>query len=139
MASWSVQSNFEAAPTVDLTGLRILVVEDTWHVGEALADMLRLLRAEVSGPVATVAEAEQLISDRVPDLAIVDFTLRGREEADGLVTRLNNLGVHVIVISGREVLPASVTAVAAILKKPFTDSQLVDSLRSSIVRKSSRQ
>ena len=38
---------------VDLTGVRILVVEDSWHIGIALESLLRALGADVAGPVAT--------------------------------------------------------------------------------------
>src|SRR5262249_50389018 len=43
-----------------LKGLRILLVEGAWHVGEALKEVLVSLGAEVAGPAATVAEAEWL-------------------------------------------------------------------------------
>jgi DNA-binding response OmpR family regulator len=62
----------------DLSGQHILVVEDSWHLGVALKSLLRSVGAEVIGPVATSAEAERLIAEQVPDVAIVDFNLRAR-------------------------------------------------------------
>jgi DNA-binding response OmpR family regulator len=58
---------------IDLSGQRILVVEDSWHLGVALKSLLRSVGAEVVGPVATSADAERLVAEQVPDVAIVDL------------------------------------------------------------------
>ena len=60
----------------DLRGLEILLVEDSWVVGEAMKGLLELLGANVVGPAATTAEAERL-PEHAPDVALVDFHLRG--------------------------------------------------------------
>src|ERR1700749_659415 len=83
-----------------LLGLRVLVVEDSWHVPRAVESLLRSYGAEVAGPVASTAEAERLIAEQIPDVAIVDINLRGGELAHGLIDRLNELGVRVIVVTG---------------------------------------
>jgi len=119
----------------ELKGLRILLVEDAWHVGEALKDALQSLGAEVAGPAATVADAERLLSERAPDVALVDVHLRGGELADGLIDRLNGQDVGVIVISSYEVLPALATKVAGLLRKPFTSPQLLATLQPVIAQK----
>jgi hypothetical protein len=74
----------------NLSGQRILVVEDSWHLGVALKSLLRSVGAEVAGPVATSAEAERLIAEQVPDAAIVDFNLRGGELAFDLIDKLSS-------------------------------------------------
>src|SRR5262249_3464990 len=122
-------------PSDQLKGLRILLVEGAWHVGEALKEVLVSLGAEVAGPAATGAEAEWLLSGGAPDLALVDIYLRDGEVADGLIDRLNGKDVRVIVISAYAVLPALAPKVAAFLRKPFTRRQLVATLRSVIARK----
>jgi DNA-binding NtrC family response regulator len=119
----------------DLNGLHILLVEDTWHVGEAIKDVLQFMGAEVAGPAATAAEAESLLSERVPDAALVDFCLRDDEFADVLIDRLNERGVHVVVTSGYEVLPSPAVKAAAFLKKPFTNTQLLATLQPLIARR----
>jgi DNA-binding NtrC family response regulator len=125
----------EALSPGDLSGLHILLVEDTWHVGEAIKDVLQFMGAEVVGPVATAAEAESLLSERVPDAALVDFCLRDDEFADVLIGRLNERGVHVVVTSGYEVLPTPAVKAAAFLKKPFTNTQLLASLQPLVARR----
>jgi DNA-binding NtrC family response regulator len=117
------------AGTADLAGIRILVVEDSWHIGTALTSLLRALEAEVLGPVATVAEAERLISEQMPDASIVDFNLRGGELANDLIDKLNELGIRVIVISGYASVPIAPGKAAAILQKPLVESQLLAALR----------
>jgi DNA-binding NtrC family response regulator len=126
------------AGSVDLTGVRVIVVEDSWHVGIALKSLLRALGADVAGPVATTAEAERLISEQTPDVAIVDFNLRGSELAHGLIDRLNDHGIRVIVISGYAVLPLAPEKAAAILQKPIIEAQLLEALRPVIAQKAAR-
>ena len=118
-----------------LKGLRVLLVEDAWHVGEALKEVLLSMGAEVDGPVATIAEAECLLSERTPDLALVDIYLRDGERADRLIDRLNDQDVSVVVISSYEVLPGVATKVAGFLRKPFTSPQLLATLKPVITQK----
>lgn len=122
------------ADSPDLSGLRILVVEDSWQIGIALKRLLKAWGAEVSGPVATSADAEHLASQDAPCAAIVDFSLRGGEHANALIDRLHEQGVYVVVTSGYAVLPAVSRHAAAFLPKPFSEAQLIGSLAHVIAR-----
>jgi len=115
----------------DLEGVRILVVEDSWHLGMNLKSLLRALGAEVMGPVATAADAERLISGLTPDVALVDFNLRGGELAHGLIDRLHDRGIRTVVISGYSDVPVAPGKVAATLQKPIGEEQLLAALRPS--------
>src|ERR1700691_1311013 len=117
------------AGSADLTGLRILVVEDSWQIAEALKSLLTALGADVAGPAASAADADRLISEQIPDVALVDFSLRDGEMADGLIDRLNDRGVRVVVMSGYTVLPLAREKAVAILKKPIIEAQLLAALR----------
>lgn len=117
------------AGSANLSGVRILVVEDSWHIGTALGSLLRAMDAEVLGPVATAAEAERLIAEQMPDASIVDFNLRGGELATGLIDKLSEAGIRVIVISGYASVPIAPGKAAAILQKPLVESQLFAALR----------
>jgi len=122
----------------DLDGLRILVVEDGWQLGESLKALLESMGATVDGPVATVADADRLMSERTPDVALVDFRLREGELAGDLILRLNERGISVVVISGYyKVLPDPTVEVAAFLDKPFSHEQLLGVL-GSLVPKAQR-
>jgi DNA-binding NtrC family response regulator len=120
----------------DLAGLRILLVEDSWHVGKAMKTLLELLGAQVAGPAASGADAERLFSEQIPDVALVDFHLRDGELATGLIDRLHDRGVPVIVITGYAVLPATPKSVAAILQKPVSMDLLLATLRPFTARTS---
>src|SRR5215813_4990300 len=114
---------------VDLNGMRILLVEDSWHLGVAMQRLLRVCGADVIGPAATTADAERLISDHAPDVALIDVNLRGGELAYGMIDRLHDQGVRVVVISGYADVPLAQGKAAAILQKPVSEAQLLASLR----------
>jgi CheY-like chemotaxis protein len=113
----------------DLSGLRILLVEDLWQLGMALKSLLQALGADVAGPVATTAEAEHLVSEHAPDVALVDFNLRGGERAYGLIDRLHDQGIRVVVTTGYADIPLAPGKAAAILQKPLSEAQLLAALR----------
>jgi CheY-like chemotaxis protein len=98
-------SSLEHLPTTgrssdDLTGLDVLLVEDSWDVRQAVKALLELCGATVAGPAATIADAELLLAHHLPDVAIVDLHLRGGERSDSLIGRLREQGVPIIMFSG---------------------------------------
>ena len=115
-------------PNHGCKGLRVILVEDSWHVGFGLKNLLLACEVNVAGPVATAAEAKRLISEHVPDVAIVDLNLRGGEAAYDLIDRLHEQGVRVIVITGYSQFEFAPGKAAAILHKPFSDEQLLAAL-----------
>jgi CheY-like chemotaxis protein len=118
-----------AAGPADLNGLRILLVEDSWSVGMAMHGLLRAWGADVVGPAATTADAERLISENAPDVALVDVNLRGGELAYAMIDRLHGRGIRVVVISGYADVPLAEGKAAAVLQKPVSEAQLLASLR----------
>jgi CheY-like chemotaxis protein len=112
----------------ELKGLRVLVVEDSWHVAHALKSLLEELGMVVAGPAATLGDAERLLATREPEVAIVDINLKG-EMAYGLIDRLHDRGVPIVVISGYAVPQLARGKVAAILQKPFSAKSLLAILR----------
>jgi CheY-like chemotaxis protein len=113
------------AGTGRLSGLRVLVVEDSWQVATAVESLLRSFGAEVAGPVASTTDAERLLAERVPHVAIVDLHLRGGELAYDLINKLNDLAVRVIVVSGYAHPLLQEDKVAAVLEKPITEAELL--------------
>ena len=114
-----------------LKGMRILVVEDSWQVAVALKRLLQTLGAEVVGPVACTGDAERVISERLPDAAIVDINLRAGERAYGLIDQLLDKGIRVVVTSGYSNLSSLPETVAGILQKPVEAAQLLAVLQTS--------
>jgi CheY-like chemotaxis protein len=110
----------------DLTGLNVLLVEDTPAIGEAVKELLVLFGASVVGPAATIAEAERLLAQGLPDVALVDFHLRGGERSDGLIAGLHQRGLPVILLTGSCEFPAALSLTGAtILEKPVSEAQLL--------------
>ena len=110
-----------------LKGVRVLIVEDAWHVAKALKSTLEQMGMHVVGSTATTAQARDLAAAQRPELAIVDINLK-QETSGGLIDELHEQGVRVIVISGYAVPAVSKDSVAAILQKPFSGSELITTL-----------
>lgn len=64
--------------TIDLTGLRVLVVEDEMMVSMLIEDMLEDLGCKVVGPAARLDEALALARDAEIDCAVLDVNLGGQ-------------------------------------------------------------
>ena len=111
-----------------LQGVRVLVVEDSWHVARALKSVLEQMGMAVAQPAATLADAEQLIAANVFDLAVMDINLKGETTYD-LMDRLHDRGVRIVVLSGYPALPNAIEKASAILQKPFSGNELLASLR----------
>jgi CheY-like chemotaxis protein len=112
-----------------LNGLRVLVVEDSWPIAVGLKRLLEILGAEVAGPVATSADAERLVSQRIPDVALVDLHLRDGELSYDLIGRLHNRGVRIVVITGHDDGLPEPEKVAVTLQKPVREELLLAALR----------
>jgi DNA-binding NtrC family response regulator len=91
--------------------------------------LLTALGADLAGPAATAAQAKQLISERRPDVALVDLNLRHGEPAHDLIDHLQDQGISVIVITGYEITPLGAGKVEAILQKPVSAAQLLAAVR----------
>src|SRR5689334_11805032 len=99
MTSWPV-CDPPAVGSLTLSGLYVLIVEDSWDVGTGLKMLLESWGADVAGPAATTAEARQMISERTPDVALVDINLRDGEQSYCLINQLHDQGIRIVVISG---------------------------------------
>ena len=113
----------------DLDGLRVLIVEDSWHVSTGLRRLLEGRGATVNGPVATTADAMRLVSESAPDVALVDINLRYGELSYELIDWLRDRGIRIVVLTGYSDISLQETKVAVILQKPVRDEVLIASLR----------
>ena len=127
-----------ASGSSELIGARILLVEDSWHVGNAIKRLLRALGADVAGPVATIVDAELLVAERTPDVAIVDVNLRDGERANPLIDRLHEQRIPVVVITGYTAVALPPGKVEAILQKPVSEDKFLAILCPIIARQKER-
>jgi CheY-like chemotaxis protein len=123
----------------DLKGARILLVEDSWHVGNAIKRLLRTLGADVAGPAATIADAERLVAELTPDVAIVDINLRDGERATPLIDRLYEQRIPIVVITGYTAVAFPPGKIEAILQKPVSVEKFLAVLCPIIVGKKNNE
>ena len=83
----------------DLSGKRILVIEDSPVVGPFTADLLEDLGCEVVGPAPNMAAGRELIDVADFDAAIMDVHIRG-ERVFPLCDALEAKGVPFVLTSG---------------------------------------
>jgi DNA-binding NtrC family response regulator len=116
-----------------LKGARVLVVEDAWHVAEAMKLLLQQIGISVIGPAANVADAMRLITSQELDLALVDINLK-QETACGVIDDLHARGIPLIIVSGYAVPPVSMEKAAAFVQKPFSARELMTAISRVIGR-----
>jgi len=124
-----------ASGSSELKDARILLVEDSWHVGNAIKRLLRALGADVAGPAATIADAERLVAERTPDIAIVDIYLRDGERSNDLIDRLHAQRIPVVIVTGYTAVSLTSGKAEAILQKPVGVETLLATLRPILARK----
>src|SRR5215475_4313230 len=127
MTSWPVCEPPEVG-SLALSGLHILVVEDSWDVGTGLKMLLESWGADVAGPAATTADAVLLVRERTPDVALVDIHLRDGEQSYCLINQLHDQGIRVVVISGYADVSPAVGKAAVILQTPIREDVLLASI-----------
>jgi CheY-like chemotaxis protein len=120
--------------TTDLSGCRVLVVEDEALVSMLLEDMLEDFGCEVLGPLMRVSDALAFVADpnaRV-DVAILDVNLAG-ERSFSVAEALRARGTPFVLSTGYD--ESGIDEAwrnGPILRKPFLASQLESTLREAL-------
>lgn len=115
----------------------ILIVEDEALNALYISSVLEVCGYEVIGVTATAAEALDLAAGHVPDLVLMDITLRG--EVDGIAAARSlqeRLGVPILFVTAHADAPTLARArainPAGYLLKPFTARQLETAVRKAL-------
>lgn len=120
---------------MDVSGKRVLIVEDELLVALGLEDNLRSLGCEVIGPLASLSEARRVAETVMADVAILDVNLRGEyvyPAAEILAAR----GIPLIFCSGfigTTPLPGQF-ADAVRVPKPYTSRAIANALSDILSR-----
>lgn len=133
----------DEAPSADmpLATRVVLVVEDSTHLTKTLARITEARGARVL-TAASLPEAEILVAQERPDVAIVDIRLGG---ADGFAVAAWLINVHhfarsrILLMTGSTGDDVRLRAGAAglrVLTKPFGASQLVSAIQDSLAQPS---
>ena len=112
---------------IDLTGKRILIVEDEPIVAMMVEDMLADLGALAVGPVTSLAGAAQFLCDGGFDAAILDLNLNG-EGTEGVARALRDRGVPFIFATGYDSSGVMNLGESGILQKPYRLEQMAAAL-----------
>ena len=119
----------ENLPAPDLSGVRILVVEDTLLIAELITEHLQDEGCDVIGPASRVARALALAAREPLDGALLDINLHGEPcfpIADVLVER----GVPIAFLTGYgdSAVPPTYKTVPR-LSKPFQLDELTELIK----------
>jgi len=71
----------------------------------------------------------RLISQGIPDIAIVDINLRNGEMAYDLIDQLQDRGIRTVVLTGYSNIALEKGKAAASLQKPVREELLIATLR----------
>jgi DNA-binding LytR/AlgR family response regulator len=77
--------------------VQVLIVEDELIIAEDMKEMLLELQYDVIGIAGDYIEAQEILKRRVPDIALLDIRLRGREDGILLAQNLRDT-YHVPVV-----------------------------------------
>jgi CheY-like chemotaxis protein len=119
-------------PAADLTGRRILVVEDSPVVAPFTADLLGELGCEVVGPAPNLAAARELIENGEFDAALMDVHIRG-ERVFPLLELLQARATPFVLTSGyADWQMPDKWRDAVRLQKPYTLDQVGEALGTAL-------
>ena len=92
----------ETRTTTDLRGRSVLIAEDQFLIADEMCLAIERLGGRVIGPVASVAAALRLISEALPDMAVLDVDLNG-ERVYPVADALRAAGVPFVFTTGFDV------------------------------------
>ena len=111
-----------------LLRLRVLVVEDSWNVANALKAILEKADATVLGPVPSVDAALAFIRSEPVSVALVDMNLQ-ESFADDVIAELLERRIPFVIVTAYETLPTNADQFAAgVIRKPVNGEELVSLL-----------
>ncbi|AWN51069.1 PAS domain-containing protein [Methylobacterium sp. 17Sr1-1] len=118
----------------DLSGLRVLVIEDDYYLATDAARGLRGAGAEVLGPSSTGEDVRAELTQQRPDAAVIDINL-GDGPSFALAETLKDQGIPFVFITGynQEIIPAKFNDIER-LEKPVQLRQIVDAVAKLVDR-----
>jgi len=112
----------------DLSGCRVLVVEDDFYLATDAARALSVAGAEVLGPCATEADAREELAQARPDAVLLDINL-GSGPTFELAEKLKDENIPFVFVTGydQDVIPSEFAEVQR-LEKPVQLRRVVSTL-----------
>ena len=116
-----------------LDGLRVLLVEDHWHLMEVMQLTIERAGGVVVGAAATLGETERLVAAGGFDAVVMDLNLQN-EMATPLVERLVRGGSKVVLVTAYQVASDLAARVHDVLRKPTPPDALISALARPLQR-----
>lgn len=118
-----------------LSGLRVLVVEDSFLAAASISRMLADLGCSVVGPVASVEKAVPLIEAGRCDAGVLDINLAG-QTSEPIADRMAELRLPYVFVTGyaSPMLLSSRQRAHLRIHKPIAERELRDALIRSFGR-----
>lgn len=125
MENGSVSYSVLIGQEANLTGKRVLVVEDEAFLAMEIGTMLRESGMTPIGPTARSAEALSMIEDMPIDCALLDINLHG-ESTEGIAAALASRSIPFAFVTGygRDNVPERFHD-APLITKPFIGQKLI--------------
>lgn len=129
-----------SGPFTTGTTRTILVVEDEWAIAREIQKRLTGLGYDVPATAASADEAIKLVSERCPDLVIMDIRIQGErdgiEVADLIRRRFDVPVVYMTAFADDETLArAKITEPLGYLVKPFRPDELKSVVEMALYRR----
>jgi CheY-like chemotaxis protein len=110
-----------------LSQKRILIVEDQWATAKFMRDVLETAGAVVVGLAANSREAIQVLEGTGVEAVILDIHLLG--STSHMVAHLLEMrGIPYLFATGHSQDTATISPDVTVLRKPFTDGQLLEAV-----------
>ncbi|HYW16724.1 MAG TPA: response regulator [Allosphingosinicella sp.] len=118
----------ETAPSADLSGTKILVIEDEFYLAMDIKEALERAGGQVRGPFADAGDGLAELERERPDCAIVDINL-GNGPSFEIAEELQRWGVPFLFLTGYDA-PAIPPGLADIerLEKPADSGTVVEAV-----------
>jgi light-regulated signal transduction histidine kinase (bacteriophytochrome) len=129
----SVKMPEQFVPDQPLAGLRVLLVEDQALIAMDAEELIRSLGAIDVYVAPSVSKALEIITDNVPDCAVLDLNL-GNATSEPVAIELESLGIPYIFATGYRdsvSIPERFAGVP-VVRKPVADKILATSLSNAI-------
>lgn len=110
---------------VQLSGLSVLVLEDSFYIAEETQRLLEGAGARVLGPCSDLSASLAVMERETPDCALVDINLGSGPEF-GPARALLSAGIPVVLVTGYDaaVIPEDLRS-APCLQKPVVPHRLI--------------
>jgi DNA-binding NtrC family response regulator len=115
----------------DLSGKRVLIIEDEAFIAAMAQDMLMEMGAVIVGPAATIERGLALACNENIDVALLDVNIRS-ERDDPVAAILISRDIPVVFATGYGQSAVQRSSQAPILEKPYTQDKLARALNHAL-------